>query len=284
MKIKIFTIHHKKDPGLQVFKKYFTPIQVGAELVDLDLDIMKDNTGDNISFKNKNYAELTASYNVFKIDDFDYIGFMHYRRIFSHKMYSFRFLKNRLIFYTNKYLGFFQKPNIGLREDHSIIIDKISDLDVLSKSLLNFLNNKFDNRIDVIVPIKHKLAYLNLKEQFCLNHSRIHFEIFDDIIIKHYPHFKNIVEIVNESNFIYPYNMFIMKKEYSDEYHEILFDVMFKLENAIDMRIFNNYQNRIFGFLSERFFNYYITYKKSSVLDFNIKELPILFIPDNLLN
>ena len=46
-----------------------------------------DNTGDNISKLNSHYCELTAMYwawkNMDKLNNPDYIGFMHYRRLFN---------------------------------------------------------------------------------------------------------------------------------------------------------------------------------------------------------
>ena len=42
---------------------------------------MKDNTGDNISDKNRNYCELTATYYAWKHSNAAYKGICHYRRI-----------------------------------------------------------------------------------------------------------------------------------------------------------------------------------------------------------
>ena len=89
MNIKIIVATHKKywmpsDPV------YF-PIHVGAEGKKdpmghpLDLGYIKDNTGENISDKNKNYCELTGLYWAWKNLNADYIGLAHYRRHFTVK-------------------------------------------------------------------------------------------------------------------------------------------------------------------------------------------------------
>ena len=62
----------------------YVPVQVGAE-GKASLGYVVDNTGDNISAKNKNYCELTGLYWAWKNLDADYIGLAHYRRHFSIK-------------------------------------------------------------------------------------------------------------------------------------------------------------------------------------------------------
>lgn len=62
---------------------YIYPIQAGAELTDQTLTDLKDNQGDNISFKNRNYCELTAAYYAWKHSQAAYKGICHYRRIFD---------------------------------------------------------------------------------------------------------------------------------------------------------------------------------------------------------
>lgn len=62
---------------------YIYPIQVGAALTDLMISELRDNGGDNISFKNRNYCELTATYYAWKNSHAAYKGLCHYRRIFD---------------------------------------------------------------------------------------------------------------------------------------------------------------------------------------------------------
>ena len=59
---KILVVHHKKD---KVYKDdIYTPIHAGKSLSNLELDMIGDDTGYNISEKNPYYCELTALYRV----------------------------------------------------------------------------------------------------------------------------------------------------------------------------------------------------------------------------
>lgn len=59
------------------------PIQVGAELTQEIICDVRDNTGDNISCKNREYCELTALYWIWKNTQPKYAGLCHYRRHFE---------------------------------------------------------------------------------------------------------------------------------------------------------------------------------------------------------
>ena len=58
-------------------------IQVGAALTDLVVCDIRDDSGKNISEKNKKFCELTALYWIWKNDNADYKGLGHYRRHFE---------------------------------------------------------------------------------------------------------------------------------------------------------------------------------------------------------
>ena len=62
---------------------YVYPIQVGADLTDKIISKLRDNTGENISAKNCNYCELTATYYAWKNSRAAYKGLCHYRRVFE---------------------------------------------------------------------------------------------------------------------------------------------------------------------------------------------------------
>lgn len=65
----------------------YRPIQVGSSLSRVDLGFLKDDTGENISEKNREYCELTALYWMWRNPmDADYVGLCHYRRYFADKV------------------------------------------------------------------------------------------------------------------------------------------------------------------------------------------------------
>lgn len=84
--ITIFMAKHHNDRKLKsnfVCPEWIVPIQVGADQTDIKISDIRDNIGDNISFKNCNYSELTASYWISKHGQSDYLGLYHYRRVLN---------------------------------------------------------------------------------------------------------------------------------------------------------------------------------------------------------
>ena len=79
MDIKIFVCCHQ--PAEVPQHPLLVPLQVGAALADTHFSgFLHDDTGDNISCKNRSYCELTGQYWVWKNVEADYYGFFHYRR------------------------------------------------------------------------------------------------------------------------------------------------------------------------------------------------------------
>lgn len=65
MKINLLVCYHKQAP-IVVKDKNYLPIQVGKNLSKIQLDMMGDNTGRNISSLNPYFCELTAQYWAWK--------------------------------------------------------------------------------------------------------------------------------------------------------------------------------------------------------------------------
>ena len=91
--IKFFMARSEYDRNLSeksVLSEDITSIQVGASISKKRMDMIGDDTGSNISEKNRNYSELTALYWIWKNkltgevlkDGPDYYGLVQYRRLF----------------------------------------------------------------------------------------------------------------------------------------------------------------------------------------------------------
>ncbi len=84
--IKIYAVRCHVDRRLQEDTSRFSweiPIQAGAALADRRICEFCDDTGDHISYKNRQYCELTALYWIWKNDTSSFVGLSHYRRHFE---------------------------------------------------------------------------------------------------------------------------------------------------------------------------------------------------------
>lgn len=82
-KIYLAKSHFDEELKEEFDSPFSEVIQVGADLTDADIAELKDNTGDNISKRNRDYCEMSAVYWAWKNDkESDYIGLCHYRRRF----------------------------------------------------------------------------------------------------------------------------------------------------------------------------------------------------------
>ena len=77
------SIYDKKIENNLPLRPYEKEIQVGATLTEKRICDLRDDEGENISDKNRQYCELTALYWLWKHTDDDYIGLSHYRRRFD---------------------------------------------------------------------------------------------------------------------------------------------------------------------------------------------------------
>ena len=87
-KLLIVAAYHKQAyvPNSDII----LPMQVGASVAKVQLNMVKDNVGENISELNPYYCELTALYSLWRnYSDVEYYGLCHYRRFFSYRHRNF---------------------------------------------------------------------------------------------------------------------------------------------------------------------------------------------------
>lgn len=245
MDIKIIVATHKAY--WMPKDEIYIPLHVGKK-GKTSIGFQGDDTGASISEKNANYCELTGLYWSWKNLKCDVIGLCHYRRYFSNPIMKFD------------------------KENKRRAIFKLEDY------------NRILNKYDVIVPWRHNLKIMTVKEHYCNEHREKDLLEARAILEEKYPEYlKSFDQVMNQKKF-YLFNMFVMKKELFDCYASWLFHVLFELENRIDISSYDNYQKRVYGFLSERLFNVWLC--KNANL--RVKQVPVVFLEeegtsDNLL-
>lgn len=219
--IVILECCHKKDFVFHGIP--YVPIQVGKSLASEDLDFQGDNTGENISAKNKSYCELTALYWAWKnIKDVNYIGLCHYRRYF-----------------------YFKHPNLFKSTIYTTDTKYIKFIDI---PFLERLLKKYD----IILPSKVHLQ-TSVKNDYCINHSRSDYYVLKEAITQLYPEYLNtFINLIENSNHYTPYNMFITNIDIMNQYCQWLFTLLDYVEKHTDISKYDTYQRRIYGFMAER--------------------------------
>lgn len=235
MNIKILVATHKKYQMPE--DSMYLPIHVGKEISKLTLPFPGDNTGDNISSKNPHYCELTALYWAWKNLSADYIGLAHYRRHFT--------IKKPGLFYSNKFPYVLNSTQVEpLLKQHSILLPK---------------------------P-RNYFIETNLS-QFEHAHPAESMKKTKEIIAKQYPDYLSAFEQVMNRTRAHRFNMFLMEQKQFHEYCNWLFSILFELENQLDISSYNAYNQRIFGFISERLLDVYLEANQLSYT-----ELPVMFM------
>ena len=140
--------------------------------------------------------------------------------------------------------------------------------DILTEEqILNIFKEK-----KIIIPMVHFRK--NVKDQYASIHNVDDLMLTGKIISELYPDYVDDFNQVLSSKDFAICNMFIMKKTDFDKYAEWLFNILFELEKRVDISSYDNYNKRLFGFLSERLFNVYVhhNFEKSEIKNINIYE------------
>lgn len=230
MDIKFLVATHKKY--WMPKDEVYLPIHVGKEGKQ-DLGYIGDNTGDNISIKNPNYCELTAIYWAWKNLKADYIGLVHYRRYFT--KHNFRNCEKK-------------KQDILLRSDFENILKDV----------------------DIIVPDKRKYYIETNRSHYNHAHYEKDLDETENIIKEIYPDYSIAFEKVMSRTWAHMFNMFVMRKDYFDEYCEWLFTILFELEKRIDISNYTVTEARVFGFVSELLLDVWLETKEIKYKEVNV--------------
>lgn len=217
--IKIIVVSHK--PYAMPDDPIYIPVEVGAANRSQHFFPNRDDLGkDNISAKNKNYCELTGIYWAYKNLEYDVLGLVHYRR-------------------------YFRKRNF-----------------FVSKKLKNVISQKeIEKKLakaDFILPKKRHYYIESNYSHYVHAHKAEPLDKTREIIQKDYPSYLAAFDHRRKKRSGHYFNRFIGRKEVVKGYLDWVFDILFKLEMQIDVSSYSDYDQRVFGFISERLLDVYI--------------------------
>lgn len=232
--IKIIVATHKKYKMPE--GEMYIPVQVGTEGKE-ELGYQKDNEGDNISYKNSYFCELTGLYWAWKNLNADYIGLSHYRRHFTN---SKRIPKDE-------------------ESKFEILLNKEQVEKILETT-------------DIILPKKRNYYIENLYDHY--KHT-MYIEPLDEtrkIIEEQCPEYLTEFDKLHKRTSAHMFNMFVMKKEYLEQYCDWLFKILFELEKRVEPKQYDSFHARYLGRISELLLDVWINtnnlkYEEVKVMD-----------------
>lgn len=230
MKVCIVIATHKKYRMPE--DSIYCPVHVGSAEKD-SIGYQRDDDGENISKKNPCYCELTGLYWAWKNAEFDYLGLAHYRRHFSVSK------KGKDPF-----------DNILTAEELEILLR----------------NN------DILLPKKRMYYIETLESHF--NHIRVTLDedlgILRNAIMKVDASYVSAFDKCIARRGGHMFNMFIMKKEYANSYCKWLFDVLFTVEEKVNLSTeIHPSRRRIIGYLAEFMLDIWIERNKMPYKEIN---------------
>ena len=125
------------------------------------------------------------------------------------------------------------------------------------------------NEYDIITT-KQIILDHPYEEAFGGKHAPKDFKILRDVISLRYPEYLDIFEEVSSGTHTYFANMMIARRNVFDAYCEWLFDILFSMEKRVDMTGYNDYQKRLYGFVSELLLMVWIRYKGLKVKECSV--------------
>ena len=259
-KIKIFVTYHNYDFPI-ISSDIFQPIMGGNQGKPLNDGFIGDDTGDNISQFNKNYAELTFYYWIFKnylpTAKEDYIGLCHYRRFldFTDTSDKFNFLKYHI--FSPVYVCYFRQflDHIFNYFDEQTILSKIKGYDIVSTQKWDFMN-------------------MTVRTHFDYCHRAYEMDNALSVLKKLYPEYSKYAENYLNDSKSYFCLCLIMRKDLLEEYLTWQFKIIDELSKISKWDEYVEYHEiRMPAFITERLYNIWLRYQMDKH-DIKVLELP----------
>lgn len=239
MNSMIYIITHRKFNDEKMISSGYGVLHVGKN-DNCKEYYLRDDTMDNIAYKNPYYCELTGLYWIWKNGKEhpeDITGLIHYRRGFTDRFSDFKYS-----------------------------IDEKNIPRILSEERIDKILKKYEMIVPVSIKCR-KTSYICYGDF----HWAEDLDFVRKSIEERCPEYLRAYDKALNGHYYYTCNMFITKKKILDRYASWLFDVYEALEPKINIEKYEDaYQRRVFGFLSERLLSVWLLHNNISYIEMPI--------------
>lgn len=200
--------------------------------------------------ENCRWSELSAAYKLWKEGpQTDIVGMCHYRRLFC-----------------------FNKPSTDL-----LIQIRRTDLHRAMNIDVHSILSSMVGQRTIVAPLFFKLS-----TPIALHYARMH--DWQDYVrgmaacIRLFPHLAPFIAAQLFQRKLYPFNIFIMNWNDSDELCHVWFDTLIDLSKKTNWPREDPYQDRDMAYLAERLTDAWLRYKRAQ--GYRIVQLPLFFVSD----
>lgn len=255
--VRIYQVCHQPSTWLK--NEVFHPIHAGKKLSHVNLGISGDDSGDNISLKNREYAEITALYWMWKNDKTSsYIGLCHYRRLLI-----------------------FNPEIISKTRDDRINIPRLTNESIKEYGWMPGSVLKFVLQSDIVVTRPWCKPMMGTqREHYRIMHGSDSLERLVEGVRIHAPDYYPYLIKYLDGKCLLTGHMFVMKRELLDQYCNWLFPLLEKIYPNNDFSGNSVYNIREPAFACERLFHLYIEKLKNDKPNLTISEVPWVMIED----
>ena len=121
---------------------------------------------------------------------------------------------------------------------------------------------KLLQKSDIVLPTKRKYYIENLYSHYVHTLHAAPLDATREIISERYKEYLPEFDRLKERTSAHMFNMYVMKKDISDEYCEWLFDILFELEERFKDANYDSFHSRFYGRVSELLLDVYINTNK----------------------
>ncbi len=132
----------------------------------------------------------------------------------------------------------------------------------------------------IIIPNSSCVKDANAYEHYAKRHYGKDLDVCRKVIEEKYPTYLPAFDYAMETILVSVGNMWITRKAIFDRYCEWLFDILFAVEERLELKEYDDYQKRVMGFLAERLFRVWLLMQPEAVTEENMK----LIDPADFLN